>query len=353
MVGTLIKQARTKGRTIGSPSADFQWDFSHLDEVVSFNAQDMVITAETGLTLNKVKALTEAEKLWLPLDSPQGGDLLLSEYLAQDLSLSWLCHRHGTLRDWVMGLTTVNDMGQEVNSGARVVKNVAGYQLAPLYIGARMALGPILEVSFRLLPMPTSLTFVRWQAASPSPLMAACRQIAQQCYPSGRGDPWEGLCITRANGQWRMDGLTRFQSDKVKDWTRQVDGVERETLTEMEVPPRENRADYFRPALLLQVLPTQISGLLDSLNTLNMDLVCYPGAGAILLRATPPSESDSLWRDIFDLAVAKGGSAQTMTTEVKIDIPPIAMIYSERRIMERIKSILDPEGVFGPLPEVP
>ena len=42
----------------------------------------------------------------------------------------------GTLRDYVIGISFMNDEGQEVKAGGRVVKNVAGYDLCKLHIGA-------------------------------------------------------------------------------------------------------------------------------------------------------------------------------------------------------------------------
>lgn len=353
MVGTLIGQANTAGKSIGSPGANYQWDLSRIDKIISFRAHDMVIAVEVGLTLDKLKTLVEDEHLWLPLDTPRGDDPLLADYLAHDHSLSWLSHHHGTLHDWVMGLTAVDHNGHEVHSGALVLKNVAGYQLAPLYIGARMALGPVLEVSFRLLPMPTPVTLVHWKADHPSTLMAACQHITQQCYPSGRSDPWEGFRITRLDNQWSMDGWTLYPSDLVKEWTDKIEGLEDEILTELKVPPREKHVGNQRPELLIQLRPTQVAGLLDTLHSLNMDLTCYPKAGAILLGPIAPTDMEVLQREVLKPIAAKDGRVKVMTTEGAMDILNATTASAESAIMARVKSILDPEGVFGPLPEIP
>ena len=60
----------------------------------------------------------------------------------------------GTLRDYVIGITVVNDEGQEVKAGGRVVKNVAGYDLCKLYIGSLGTLGIITQVTLKLKPRP-------------------------------------------------------------------------------------------------------------------------------------------------------------------------------------------------------
>src|SRR5690606_37053820 len=61
---------------------------------------------------------------------------------------------YGTARDLVIGMTAVMADGQVVKSGGRVVKNVAGYDLAKLHIGALGTLGVIAQVSFKVAPLP-------------------------------------------------------------------------------------------------------------------------------------------------------------------------------------------------------
>src|SRR6516225_899053 len=60
----------------------------------------------------------------------------------------------GTLRDYVIGISTVNDEGHEVKAGGRVVKNVAGYDMCKLHIGALGTLGIITQVTLKVRPRP-------------------------------------------------------------------------------------------------------------------------------------------------------------------------------------------------------
>jgi glycolate oxidase FAD binding subunit len=73
--------------------------------------------------------------------------------VAADLS-GPLSHRFGTMRDLVLGLTVVLADGTVASSGGKVVKNVAGYDLAKLFCGSRGRLGLIARVSLRLHPRP-------------------------------------------------------------------------------------------------------------------------------------------------------------------------------------------------------
>lgn len=58
----------------------------------------------------------------------------------------------GTWRDWILGMKVMLADGTIVNTGSRAVKNVAGYDLHKLLIGARGTLGIILEVTVRTTP---------------------------------------------------------------------------------------------------------------------------------------------------------------------------------------------------------
>ncbi|MES0833342.1 FAD-binding oxidoreductase [Nocardiopsis tropica] len=72
----------------------------------------------------------------------------------------------GALRDLVIGMTVVRADGVVARSGGRVVKNVAGYDLAKLHTGGLGTLGVIASVAFRLHPLPPALRVVTIPLAS-------------------------------------------------------------------------------------------------------------------------------------------------------------------------------------------
>ncbi len=74
----------------------------------------------------------------------------------------------GSWRDWVLGMKLVLADGSVVKCGSKAVKNVAGYDVQKLMIGARGTLGLIAEVTLRTFPLK----------ALPTPVTA---------YPSGMG----------------------------------------------------------------------------------------------------------------------------------------------------------------------
>jgi FAD/FMN-containing dehydrogenase len=82
----------------------------------------------------------------------------------------------GFIRDQVVGLTVVTGDGQVVSAGGRVVKNVAGYDLAKLEIGGFGGFGIITEINLRLRAVPRAdLTLVA--SGARDDLSAAARDI--------------------------------------------------------------------------------------------------------------------------------------------------------------------------------
>ncbi|HEX5269584.1 MAG TPA: FAD-binding oxidoreductase [Gemmataceae bacterium] len=124
-----------------------------LAQVIDYPARDMTITVQAGITLARLAEVLAAEKQRLPIDVPDAGRATLGGGMAVNAS-GPRRYGLGTLRDHVIGISVVNDEGQEVKAGGRVVKNVAGYDLPKLHVGALGTLGIISQVTLKLKPRP-------------------------------------------------------------------------------------------------------------------------------------------------------------------------------------------------------
>jgi glycolate dehydrogenase FAD-binding subunit len=127
-------------------------DVRNLNQVMDYPARDMTITVQAGITMGKLQAILAPENQRLPIDVPRADRATLGGILATNSS-SPRRFGHGTLRDYVLGISAVNDEGQEIKAGGRVVKNVAGYDLCKLFIGSLGTLGVITQVTLKLKPL--------------------------------------------------------------------------------------------------------------------------------------------------------------------------------------------------------
>ena len=130
-------------------------DLRSLVRVIDYPARDMTLTVQAGITLAELQRLLGAENQRLPIDVPHPEQATLGGALATNTSGPRRCGS-GTLRDYVIGISTVNDAGEETKAGGRVVKNVAGYDLCKLHIGALGTLGVITQVTLKVRPRPES-----------------------------------------------------------------------------------------------------------------------------------------------------------------------------------------------------
>lgn len=155
--------------------------------IVNYEPRELVITARAGTPLAQIEAALAAHGQWLAFEPPHfGPDATLGGTLACGLSGPARPY-FSAARDFVLGMKILNGRGEVLRFGGEVMKNVAGYDVSRLMVGAHGGLGVILEASLKVLPRPPEeLTLVRecsttqaleemaTLAARPLPLTAAC-----------------------------------------------------------------------------------------------------------------------------------------------------------------------------------
>lgn len=134
-------------------------DLSALCRVAEHFPEDMTATVEAGLTVAALQEVVGLKGQWLPVDPPLPEHVTVRELLDQSLSGPRRCG-YGLVRDYVIGIKVALANGEVIKSGGKVVKNVAGYDLAKVFIGAKGSLGVIVEATFKLRPKPEAQAFL-------------------------------------------------------------------------------------------------------------------------------------------------------------------------------------------------
>jgi glycolate oxidase FAD binding subunit len=127
-------------------------DLRRLDGVIDFPARDMTVTVQAGIGMARLRAALAAERLRLPIDVAAADRATLGGVLATNTSGPRRLG-YGTPRDYLIGVSAVNDEGHEFKAGGRVVKNVAGYDLCKLLVGSLGTLGIITQATLKLRPL--------------------------------------------------------------------------------------------------------------------------------------------------------------------------------------------------------
>jgi len=179
---------------LGHSHHEMQIDVSSHRGIVEYDPRELVLTARCGTSLREIEAtLSEAGQM-LAFEPPHfGSDATLGGTIACGLSGPRRPYS-GSVRDFVLGCKILNGRGEILTFGGQVMKNVAGYDVSRLMVGAYGTLGIILEISLKVLPRPpASLTVARKCSldeaiadmsallGKPYPVDAACYH-GEQCY---------------------------------------------------------------------------------------------------------------------------------------------------------------------------
>ena len=144
------------------PKVDVVLATTHLNSVVEYEPADLTVTVESGIRLADLQTELAKHRQYLALNPPYAERCTIGGIVATNASGPFRL-RHGTARNQVLGMRVVHANGTVVKSGGKVVKNVAGYDLNKLYIGAFGTLGIITEVALKLSPIPTRQAIIATQ----------------------------------------------------------------------------------------------------------------------------------------------------------------------------------------------
>jgi glycolate oxidase subunit GlcD len=142
-----------------------------LNRIIEHEPADLVAITEAGVTLKDFNDVLAQKGQWLPLDPPDDivgvggagrGCATIGGVVATGIGGPQQ-FGYGLPRRHVIGMKVILADGRLIKVGGRVVKNVAGYDLCKLFTGSYGTLGVIVEVNFKLRPVPfETRTVLAW-----------------------------------------------------------------------------------------------------------------------------------------------------------------------------------------------
>ena len=170
-----------------------------LTGVVDYQPKELVLTARAGTPLVEIEALLTGQNQMLAFEPPHfDGAATLGGCIAAGLSGPRRPYA-GAARDFVLGVRLIDGTGQALRFGGQVIKNVAGYDVSRLMVGALGTLGLLTEVSLKVLPRPKAETTLQYELDEAAAILKM-NQWAGQPLPLSATSWHAGLLTLRLSG---------------------------------------------------------------------------------------------------------------------------------------------------------
>jgi glycolate oxidase FAD binding subunit len=311
-------------------------DTTALTGISDYTPSELVVTVRGGTPLAELEAALAGRGQCLPFEPPRFGSTgTVGGMVAAGLAGPARAYVGG-IRDYVLGATILNGRAEVLSFGGRVMKNVAGYDVARLYAGSMGVLGVILEVSLKVLPVPPKVETLRFEMDQVEALKRL-RTWGRQPLPISASAWWDGMLILRlAGAQAAVQAAVTVLGGEVIEPTLS-DGFWRGL--------RDHQDEFFqgaekavaagatlwRVSVPQKTPPLQLSG---------EQLVEWGGAQRWVVTSAAASA-------LRDAAAQAGGHATVFRGDKRAGalapLPPV-----QQRIQRELKESFDPERLFNP-----
>jgi glycolate oxidase len=130
--------------------------FERMNRILEIDQQNRMAIVEPGVITGDLQREVESLGLFYPPDPASHQFCTLGGNVAECAG-GLRAVKYGVTRDYILGLEIVLPTGEIIETGARTLKSVAGYDLTRLIIGSEGTLGVVTKIIVKLLPLPESI----------------------------------------------------------------------------------------------------------------------------------------------------------------------------------------------------
>jgi glycolate oxidase FAD binding subunit len=156
---------------IGAPRDAERLDMTGFAGVIDYDPAELVLTAGAGTPLAEIQALVASRNQMLAFEPHGPPGATIGGIVAAGISGSRRVSR-GAVRDHLLGFKAVSSRGEAFVGGAKVVKNVTGYDLPKLACGSWGRLFAMTEVTLKVLPAPEMTLTLAAEGLDPAAAVA-------------------------------------------------------------------------------------------------------------------------------------------------------------------------------------
>jgi glycolate dehydrogenase FAD-binding subunit len=331
-----------------TPPPDVELSTERLDAIVEHNEGDLTAILQAGVPLARAQEAFRAAGQMLALDPPDGDGTATIGGIVATADSGPLRHRHNAVRDLVLGVQLALPDGSVARAGSKVIKNVAGYDLAKLLSGSFGTLGLIVEVNVRLHPLPLDTVSAVGRGGDPAVLAAAASDLAHRPIEA------EALDVS-----WSGDAgavLVRFGGVSAPERARTVLGLLSEAGLDAEAVDddgplwsRQAAAQRSAEGMVVRVSTTQhgVAAALSAARGAGGSAVGRAALGLVWI--TLPETSADAVRELREQLAPAPCVVLDAPDAVREAIDPWDMSdVGGIDLMRRVKERFDPHGVCNP-----
>jgi len=356
---------------LGAPPRHYEVAFSteRMTRLLEHQPADLTCRVEAGMRLSDLHATLRAQGQRLPLDPPHPERATVGGMVAANTN-GLSRGRYGTVRDWVIGIAVAYPSGKVARAGGKVVKNVAGYDLMKLHIGALGTLGVVAEVNFKVQARPEAEATLLGQFEAPEQAIQVGLKLARQYLAPAAAivvdrDSLSGFLpptLARegrggGGGRWtlalKLDGYARevaAAKDLAIGFIREAGGAAEEP--EISLTFWDAARDWSAPeddgVVLRAIVPLTSTQMVVAAVPPDARVLAQPASGVVDVRVPATSAVETLSR----LRVAAGVDGQVVAAAARAALKPALDIWGPPPpgfpIMVALKQCLDPNGILNP-----
>ncbi len=307
--------------------------------------QDMTCTVEAGCTWASLQSALAQHGQYVALDPLWPERATVGGIVATNDS-GVLRLRYGGLRDLIIGMTIVLADGTVARTGGKVVKNVAGYDLHKLMIGAFGTLGVITSVNFRLHAIPQHTQSFTFSAPTAEPLGKWMLDLLHQQLSTlsiqlrGTAEEFH-LDIQLAS----LPEVLHTQADLLESLAR-IEGLSVERANETVWDARQQQLAHSNDFVCkATMLPSEIAPFSERVRSLGGESVTQ--ATGIMMAGFPAAAAGHLPQLRRELEAASG-SLMILKQPAESKLDGWGTLPDSFPLMQEIKRRFDPEGVLNP-----
>jgi len=333
-----------------------------LDRIVDHQAADMTVSVQAGCPLAVLQDRLGSVGQWLPFDPPRPERTTVGGLVAANLG-GPLRASQGSVRDLLLGLRVVGAGGTVIRGGGRVVKNVAGYDIPKLHVGALGSVGVVVEATFKVRPRPEREAAVIVECPTARDAADAALAVRDALDPLwievvGAGGPPDASGPAVAVGFGGLRAEVEHGVALVRELAASRD--------RRAVPVDDGRAlrarlgafDAEPAAALLRAatLPGMVGATLEAVEEAarrrgaSVRAMAHAANGIVRIAVARAEDVASLIEELRprletedgSLTLHRAGPAVKAGVDIWGDLGP------GRELMRRIKDTFDPDGIFAP-----